>query len=179
MSSRYNSSKISDISDKKIFLDANILIYLFWASTSSTWENQYAKLYSNLTRQGNQFVVDFVVVSEFVNRAIKIQYENYLQSNGIDSEDWSYKSYRDSKDGQEALDEIYLTLKEDILKEFEVAKMSYSKNDLMVMCSVDSLDFSDKAIVTQCRENGFVLLTNDKDFKDSDIDILSCHRDIA
>jgi len=44
------------------------------------------------------------------------------------------------------------------------------------MCIINNLDFSDKAIVKICDKNQFVLLTNDLDFKNENIDILSCHR---
>jgi predicted nucleic acid-binding protein len=181
MSSRYTTSNISSIKDRKIFLDANILIYLFGfgTPTRADWESQYATLYSNLNEQDNKFVVDYIVISEFVNRAIKIEYKNFLKSNNIQEKDFKYKSYRNSQDGQEALKDIYLTVKEDILNEFEVVEKSYSKSDLTMMCAVDILDFSDKAIVKICEENQFVLLTNDTDFKDINIDILSCHRGIC
>jgi len=179
MANRYNISTICNIGERKMFLDANILIYLFWASTSPFWERQYATLYSRLNRQSNDFVVDYIVISEFVNRAIKIEYKNYLASYNITSNDCSYKVYRDSQDGIDALSDIYLTVKEDILNEFEVVETSYSKNDLILMCTVENLDFSDKAISKICSDNQFVLLTNDKDFIDVDIDILSCHRAIC
>ena len=50
MSNKYNSSNIQSITNKKIFLDANILIYLFGfgTPTSSNWESQYANLYTKL-----------------------------------------------------------------------------------------------------------------------------------
>ena len=50
------------------------------------------------------------------------------------------------------------------------------KDDLMIMCKVDELDFSDKAIIKICEDNQFILLTNDTDFKNSYIDIVSCHK---
>ncbi|WP_345978252.1 PIN domain-containing protein [Sulfurimonas sp. HSL3-7] len=179
MANRYNPSNIRNISDKKIFFDANVLIYLFWASTSSSWEEKYARLYSKLNAQDSKFVLDFIVISEFINRAIKIEYKNYLESYTLIEEEWPYKKYRNSEDGQKALEDIYLTVTEDIFREFEVVEKSYSIHDLTLMCTVDTLDFSDKAIVKICDENQFVLLTNDTDFKDIDIDILSCHRDIC
>ena len=85
MSNKYNSSNIQSITNKKIFLDANILIYLFGfgTPTSANWENQYATLYSKLNKQNNIFVVDYIVISEFVNRAIRIEYDNYLISNNL------------------------------------------------------------------------------------------------
>lgn len=178
MANRYRSSNISSIANKKIFFDANVLIYLFGygTPTRANWEDQYARLYSNLIHQNNQFVIDFIVMSEFINRAIRIEYKNYLASHSITEKDLKYKDYRDSTDGTSALKDIYLTVTDDILSDFEVIEKSYSKNDLTLMCTVDSLDFSDKAIVKICDENQFVLLTNDLDFRDSTIDILSCHK---
>lgn len=178
MNNKYNSSNIQSIINKKIFLDANILIYLFGfgTPTSANWENQYANLYTKLNNQDNIFVVDYIVISEFVNRAIKIEYDNYLISNNLDKNSLSYKNYRNSLDGQEALKDIYIIVNDEILDEFEVIEKSYSKDDLKMMCSVDELDFSDKAIIKICGDNQFILLTNDTDFKNSNIDIISCHK---
>lgn len=115
-------------------------------------------------------------MSEFINRATRIEYDNYLTTNSITKNSLSYKDYRNSLDGQTALEDIYLTVTQDILNEFEVVEKSYSKNDLTMMCVLDNLDFSDKAIEKICHENQFVLLTNDTDFGSSNIDILSCHK---
>jgi predicted nuclease of predicted toxin-antitoxin system len=38
---------------------------------------------------------------------------------------------------------------------------------------MDALDFLDKGILKTCQDNNFVLLTNDKDFKNANIDILT------
>lgn len=176
MANRYSPSDIHNIKDRKIFFDANVLIYLFWASSSSSWENKYASLYTRLNAQKNKFVLDYIVLSEFVNRAIRIEYDNYLEANNLTKRDLKYKEYRSSQDGQDTLSDIYLTVIDDILEEFEVAEKGYSQNDLTMMCVVDNLDFSDKAIEQICNENQFVLLTNDTDFSNSRIEILSCHR---
>lgn len=180
MANRYNSSSINSIRDRKIFFDANILIYLFGygTPTKANWEDQYARLYTNLNIQKNQFVIDFIVISEFINRAMKLEYDGYLRANHLSKEDLNYKDYRDSRDGQETLEDIYLTVSSDILSTFEVVERSYSKDDLTLMCKVDCLDFSDKAIVILCQENNFVLLTNDKDFIHSSIDTISCNRNL-
>jgi len=178
MSNRYNLSNISSITNKKVFFDANILIYLFWA-TGSSWERAYANLYSKLNNQNNTYVIDFLVISEFINRAIKIEYQNYLNNNDLTSQEYKYKEYRDSEEGQEVLGDIYTIISLDILEDFEVVEKSYSKDAINAMLLVDSLDFTDKAIEKICDENNCVLLTNDKDFKDSTIEILSCNRKLA
>ena len=80
MANRYNPSSIAPIKNKTIFLDTNVLIYLFGngTPTNANWEDQYARLYTSLNNQDNRFVVDFVVIAEFVNRAIRFEYDNYL-----------------------------------------------------------------------------------------------------
>lgn len=181
MANRYNPSSILTIKDKKIFLDTNILIYLFGYGTPTTanWEDQYARLYTSLNNQGNKFVVDFIVIAEFVNRAIRFEYDNYLLEKNLTKNELAYKKYRDLPMGQEALKDIYLTATDAVLADVEVVERSFSKSDLLMMCNVDSLDFLDKAIVEICDKNGFILLTNDRDYKCSPIDILSCNRAIC
>ena len=44
------------------------------------------------------------------------------------------------------------------------------------MLNVDSLDFNDKAIQSVCAKNNFVLLTNDIDYKETSLDILSANK---
>jgi len=177
MSNRYNLSNIADINDKKIFFDTNILLYLFWA-TGSSWEKTYANLYSRLNHQNNSYVIDFLVISEFINRAIKMEYQNYLDENGLTSKEYKYKDYRDSQDGKEALKDIYTIVSSEILDSFEVVEKAYSSDAISSMFIVDNLDFTDKAIEKICSENSFILLTNDRDFKDSRIDILSCNKNL-
>lgn len=178
MNNKYEKYNVHTIRNKKIFLDTNILIYLFGFGTPTLeyWEKEYRKLYKKLKSQNNIFVVDYIVISEFVNRTIKIEYSKYLFSNNLDKNSLPYKDYRNSSNGQETLKDIYIILNADILDEFEVIEKSYSKDDLRIMCSVDELDFSDKAIIKICEDNQFILLTNDTDFKKSSIDIISCHR---
>lgn len=178
MSNKYKKYNVHTIRNKKIFFDTNILIYIlgFGTPTFENWEEEYRELYEKLKSQNNIFVVDYIVISEFVNRTIKIEYSKYLFSNNLDKNSLSYKDYRNSSAGQETLKDIYVILNADILDEFEVIEKSYSKDDLKIMCSVDELDFSDKAIIKICEDNQFILFTNDTDFKNSSIDIISCHR---
>ena len=178
MSNRYNKTNIEQLRNKKIFFDANILIYLFW-TTGSSWEKSYARFYSKLNTQNNTYFIDFIVISEFVNRAIRLEYEKYLDENGLTKQNYSFKHYRDSLEGQESLSDIYEIVSSEILEKFEVVEKSYSKNTIQSLLIVDELDFSDKAIVQICSENDCVLITNDKDFKNSHIAIISCNKNLV
>ena len=174
MANRYRDSEISSLADRPVFFDANILLYIFWPTGLQSWEKDYSFIFGSLLKQKNEMVVDFIVISEVVNRAIRIEHVKYLQINNISKDTLPFKKYRDSQNGREALNDIYQIIKKKVLGTFSVQGKSFSKSDIEnFLDPADTLDFSDKAIVAICKEKKCILLTNDKDFAGTDIDILS------
>ena len=178
MSKRYSKDQLSNIKGKRIFFDANILIYLFWSTGAQYFEREYSSIFSSLLKMDTALYVDFIIVSEFVNRAIKLEYNNQLWKTNQESKDYSYKRYRDSEDGKEMLADIYKIIEGSILDKFQVTGKEFNKMEIREFLQVDCLDFSDKAIELICKENDYVLLTNDNDFRNSDIDILSMNNSL-
>ncbi|MDR3328127.1 MAG: PIN domain-containing protein [Prevotellaceae bacterium] len=170
MKDRYEFSNIQYLTDRSIFVDANVLIYLFW-STGASWEGNYASAFAQLLKQKNKLFVDFLVISEVVNRAFKTVYETHKSKNIS----LKYKQFRDSTDGRQTLSDIYSVVKNQVLSQFHITGKSFPKTEIQHFLSVDNLDFLDKGILKICQDNNFVLLTNDKDFKDADVDVLTCN----
>ncbi|MFZ4465086.1 MAG: type II toxin-antitoxin system VapC family toxin [Bacteroidales bacterium] len=173
MAIRYSTQNIPELVNRKVFFDANILIYIFWPTGSYHWENTYSSTFRSLLRQNNELIVDFLVISEVVNRAHRSEYEKHLAINGVAKNNLSYKQFRDSVDGQDALSDIYLIIESNILNLFTIVGKSFSKTEIQSFLTVEPIDFTDKGILSICKENGCILLTNDKDFKTVDIEILS------
>ncbi|NJO15215.1 MAG: twitching motility protein PilT [Thioploca sp.] len=134
---------------------------------------KYSSIFKKLLVQKNTMAVDFIVISEVVNRAIKIEYEKYLQAKVISSKDLRFKQFRDSDDGKNALSDIYQVVNRNIVNRFNVTGKLFTKTDIENFLQVNSVDFSDKGIISICKENGFVLLTNDKDFASTDLEIIT------
>lgn len=178
MATKYSTQNIPAVIDRKVFFDANILIYIFWPSGSQYWENIYSATYARLVRQGNEMLVDFIVISEIVNRAIRLEYDKFLIANTLTRSNISFKKYRNSADGHTALTDIYLMVKTDILNSFTVVGKSFTKQEINSFLTVDTLDFGDKAILLTCQENECILITNDVDYKTSNIDILTSNQSI-
>lgn len=166
MATIYKLQDYAHLSDKDVFVDANVLIYLFWPTGQHSFESNYARVFRNLLRQGNSLYVDFLVISEVVNRVLRIEHVK-LNSNQ------KFKDFRNSQDGKDVINDIYLIVKNDILSCFKIIGKSFNKSDIEGFLIVDQLDFVDKATVSICSENNLVLLTNDKDFKNSGLDILT------
>ncbi|HPS87701.1 MAG TPA: twitching motility protein PilT [Spirochaetota bacterium] len=172
MAKRYSGSDIHNLSQRSVFFDANVLLYIFWP-TGSSWERQYSSIFRHLLQQKTRMVVDFLVISEVVNRAVKTEYNKHLQENNITGNELRYKEFRDKTEGREALRDIFHVIDKNILRSFDVAGKAFSKSDITGFLNVDTLDFVDKGIEAICRENDYVLLTNDKDYINSDLEIIS------
>ncbi len=84
-----------------------------------------------------------------------------------------FKDFRNSQDGKDVISDIFLIVQNDILSSFKIVGKSFNKSDIEGFLVVDQLDFVDKATVSICSENNMVLLTNDRDFKNSGLDILT------
>ena len=168
MATKYNLQSIPQIQGRDVFLDANVLIYLFWPTGSLSWENTYATAFACLLRQQNKLCVDFLVISEVINRAIRSEHVKLQPA-------LKFKQFRDSQEGKDALTDIYKVVENDILNRFHFIGKAFSKEEVNSFLSVDTLDFVDKAILKVCKDNNCVLLTNDKDFKAADIDILTAN----
>ncbi len=69
--------------------------------------------------------------------------------------------------------DIFVIVKNNILNRFNVVGKSFDKQKIESFLIVDELDFVDKAMASICSENSFVILTNDMDFKNSGLDILT------
>ena len=173
MATKYPLTGIQKIEGRKVFFDANVLIYIFWSSGSYHWENCYSSAFGKLLKQNNELLVDFIVISEIVNRAHRLEYEKHLMANGILRNALTYKQYRNSAVGQTALADIYLIVETSILDNFKVVGKAFTKEEIQSFLKVEPLDFADKGIVMTCKENNCILFTNDVDYKVADIDILS------
>lgn len=173
MATKYTLTNIRNIRYRKVFFDANVLIYIFWPSGAYHMERDYSSAFCSLLRQNNELFVDFMVISEVINRIHHIEHEKYLMINKISKNDFTYKQFRNSDNGQSALNDIYLIIETNILKHFKVIGKSFTKKDISSFLAVNHLDFNDKAILLTCKIHACMLLTNDKDFKTADLDILS------
>lgn len=178
MPERLKIHETDKIAGRTIFFDANVFLYIFWPTGSKKNEVDYSRLYKNCIQQKIPIAMDFTVLSEVINRAIRIEYTLYLNKNGLSTNNLPFKKYRDCQDGIQAQNDIYDIVK-GILHHFLVCGKEYSKEDVLSFMTVDTLDFNDKGIVSLCSHKGYVLATNDHDFSGQNIAIISANQKIA
>lgn len=176
MNERYTENDINKVIDRHIFFDANILMYLYGNSNSDKTIKSYSSIFSKLLKQKNTKVVDYIVISEFINRFLRIGYESHLAFYDIEKSSLSFKRFRNTEEGRDLEDDIYSIVKNDILTNFKITGTEFQKADILAFLHHSSLDFSDKALEKVCLENDYVFLTHDSDFIGSKLDILSSNR---
>ena len=175
MPNRYRQSDIPQIQNKNVFFDANVLIYIFWPTINgdpNSPATRYSSILGTLFRNGFKLYLNSVVVSEVVNRVLRIEFEKYQLMHTDFS---SFKEYRNSEEGKRAQQDVFTVFKDRILNLFSIKEKCLTKDAVKSLLTVNTLDFNDKIIVDVCKSNGLVLLTHDRDFVGEDLDIISAN----
>ena len=139
------------------------------------WPAIYGSIFQQLLSNKNRLVVDYNVLSEVVNRELRMNHSNFEAANGSQN----YKLWRDSADGQSAESRTYAIIKSLLGSTFQLDGKIYDINDVTQMLIPSNQDFIDKAIVNLCKARNYILLTNDKDFAGADLEILSANRHLV
>lgn len=170
MAGRFTQEDISKLSDRTIFFDANILMYLYWPTSPKSWAvNSYSSIYKQLLSNKNMLALNTFVLSEFINRALRFEWGKNT------NKETDFKLFRQSNDGQQTQTDVFDVVKNKILPYFSLTNKILNSAEIKNLLVVDTLDFNDKIILDVCRAHNMVLLTNDADFSKSDVDILSAN----
>ena len=160
VSSLYNISK-----NERVFIDTNILIYLFspdFVSSNERYIEKYSKILEILLQNDAKLYISSVVVSEFINRVLQTNYKKNQELYPSFKKD-----YRKSEKYKETLKLILKELKK-ILKISNKINDTFDEFDLLSWYQKDAnqnLDFNDLQIAFIVEKNNLKLLSNDSDFE--------------
>lgn len=167
---RYNFT-----SQDKLFLDANIWLYLFGPQKPRAyWVNIYSKVFSNILSAKSQIYIDALVVSEFINRYARVK-----QKVVAPQLDFS-KGFRNSPDFKPIAKDIAADVKRvlNYCTRIENGFETLDIGNLLTDYATGNFDFNDQVITEICKSNGFTFITNDSDFKTREIPILTANQSL-
>lgn len=178
MAERIRIENIGDLRNKAVFFDANIWMYLFCplGNSSPAIIRAYSRGFAKMNK-ANPIFTDLTVLSEFINRYLRMAGNEFKIRNNLDRLDYK-RDFRGTTEYREALSEVYSTVKNRILKSAKVHSTLYSNDSITELLDEKELelDFNDQHITKVCQDNGFYLVSHDGDFKGSDINIVSFNR---
>lgn len=173
----HNLANYSFTSGEWVLFDANIWLYLFPppGNPSQFYATQYSKAVSCLMKANAQPVLAPIVLSEYLNRYCRIEWEgNYKVSFP------KFKNFRQSPYFQQVAGPAKIfalrILKMSTVFNLETDNtcLEHALNDF----STGGTDFNDALLVDLCRKQGFKLLTNDGDFQKGGIEVLTSNQEL-
>lgn len=175
MSLRIRAVDVASVKNRQLFFDTNVLLYLFGGTPYPKWAVEaYSRVFGICLTLKTPLCVDVIVLSEFINRFLRIEYKKYLKSHGIDEKQCDFKNFRSTPEGIQAAQDVEMIVNGQILKRFTMVGKLFNESDVSSI-SLANTDFNDALIVKTCREHQCVLVTNDADFCGVDIDILTAN----
>lgn len=168
----YNLSSYLFNFEEQILVDTNIWLYLFPApgNPPQKFASQYSAAFSNLIKAKAQPVLDPMVLSEYLNRYSRIEWEGNYKSQYP-----KFKEFRNSSDFSTVTSSAKIFAKK-IVGFCILHSIPANELDLdqaLIDFSTGQVDFNDALLVDICRKRNLKLMTNDGDFQYGGIDILT------
>lgn len=163
------------LAGEHILIDANVWLYLLppAAQPAPWWATAYSGVFSRLLHAKAQPVVEALILSEYLNRYVRLEYDASWRTPYP-----KFKDFRKSADGISVLHAAVAEIKQ-ILKASAPHTTPLANIDIPgVLGEVQSgtVDFNDGLLIQTCRLNGWKLLTHDHDMTIGGIDVLTTNK---
>ena len=162
-------------SKDKLFLDANIWLYLFSPrEPGDRWKQIYSEVFERILKANSRIYVDVLVVSEFINAYARMKWRT------VAPHIKSFKDFRNTTSFKPVAEDITAGVREIIshCSRIESGFVTLQMEGLLTDYAAGNSDFNDQVITEICKSNGFTLITNDGDFKTQDIPILTANSNL-
>lgn len=159
-------------SGEKILVDTNIWLYLFPApgNPKSSFASQYSTAFARLVQAKAQPILDPMVLSEYLNRYCRLEWEGHFKSIYP-----NFKDFRQSSDFPPVVSSAH-TFASRIISFCQVHSIPANELDLNQALAdfvSGQIDFNDALLVDICKRQNFKLMTNDRDFLYGGIEVLT------
>jgi predicted nucleic acid-binding protein len=159
--------------EDKFFFDANIWMYLYCplGNYKKKIIEKYDGFLKRIIENKASIILSSLVLSEFFNAYLRLEF-NILKGNEPDKYKDFKKDFKGSKDYQKLMIDIKSTCKNHILKLGKRVDDKFSALDIdRFLKNIELHDFNDKYYISLAEYEGLKIVTNDKDFRKTKIDI--------
>lgn len=160
--------------EHRLFFDTNIWLFLYGASNAP--DDQRVKTYSNAFKRAKNaratIEIDGTVLGEFINRGLR---DDYAFHHPPQPGRTDFKTYRQSPEYAASARAVAVSART-ILAQCERVESAFAHCDIeteLANLEQGQTDWSDQMIVALCRERDLILVTDDGDFGDSGLTILT------
>ena len=157
----------------QLCLDTNIWIYIFCPQNPNDPHVEvYSQAFSSILKTKGRIYINSLITSEFINTSARIQF-NLQKTNGFQD----FKAFRKSTAFKPIAFNIASDLKSVMEHSFRI-ESNFKELDINTLINEykeGNCDFNDQMITELCKHNGLTLVTNDSDFYDHNIPIITAN----
>lgn len=149
--------------NSKVLIDTNILLFVFYPlNTNQNKVSKYSVVLEKLRENSSQLFVSSLVISEFINRWLRMDFEKNFQDDERTKE--FKKDYRVSDTYKKTINLILKTIKK-IYKNYNIKNIddSYVNFNILDKYKNIYIDFNDLILIHIAERNNLKILTDDKD----------------
>ncbi|MFK7780390.1 MAG: PIN domain-containing protein [Candidatus Gracilibacteria bacterium] len=164
------SSTYEITEDDRVFIDTNILIFLFspdFVSSHDYQVDKYSTIYAILLEKNCKLYVNSHVISEFINKCLRIDFDRNIQN---EARTKLFKNdYRNTQRYRETLSIVLRELKKFL--DLNVFQINDNFSNFQIFDEYNSnveSDFNDLVIARNVIDNRLKLLSDDRDFSNYD-----------
>jgi predicted nucleic acid-binding protein len=160
----------------RVVFDANVLVSLFSGlePPGSTPVRKYSRVLKEIRQAGAQMLLDVLVMSEFINVCVRKHRDLAIAQGAV----WtSLKDFRKSPQFSPIANDIARTARQIVAlcTRIDHPFSQWAIKDLLSDYAAGQSDFNDQLVVELCRKENALLLTNDTDFTQGGITVLTTH----
>lgn len=157
-------------SSDQLLLDTNIWLLLYGPTPNNPRVSIYSQAFKKILEAKCQIFIDPLIVSEFINRYARIQQRVIAPTK-------QFKDFRNSNEFKEVAcsiaDDTSRVL--DYCIQIDSGFETIDMNNLLQEYREGKSDFNDQIVTALCNNKSLILLTDDGDFKDQNLEILTAN----
>lgn len=151
-----------------VFLfDCNVWMYIYCGigSSSASTVSDYSNFYAKVKTAGNQIVINTLLISEFINSYSRLEFGIKKQTDGLQN---FKRDFRDNPAYKPILDNINLITEKKILGNcIKIHDNFHEFEESSFFSTAHSFDFNDEYYIKLAEKKGYKVVTNDRDFQNS------------
>lgn len=158
--------------EDQLFLDTNIWLYVYGPQKpDAKWVKPYSQALARILTARSHIYIDVLVVSEFINAYARLKWKLVRPT-------IQFKEFRNTPEFKPVAQEIVDNTKRVVnhCSRIESGFSTLKINNLLDGYAAGGADFNDQMIIEMCKTSGLILVTNDSDFKDKGIPVLTANQ---
>ncbi|MHC1772828.1 MAG: PIN domain-containing protein [Flexilinea sp.] len=169
-----NNQQYSFSENDRLFFDTNIWFFIYGPQSSSDINRQriYSSAFRDIISRNCKIFIDVLVLAEFINRMARFSFDLWCEENQLSI---NYKDFRSMDVYKPIVFEIEKTAQMILVDSIPI-ESGFSQMDISSILKTlqnGQQDFNDLSIVNTCQINHLKLITDDSDFKSTNIEILT------